>query len=370
MRRKRSKTKTINYEVFNEYFYLSEDSPSGLRWKKKRPFGSMKIGDVAGNYFGKENKYWIVSFEKKQYKVHRIIISLYLKKDIDENFNIVHKNNKSNDNSIGNLLVSIGGKTKACKSCQKIKPIHNFNKNSALRDGLSIYCSSCLSNDDYRSKYDLDFSEFLTYSEESPTRLVWNKDVLSSSGQRTSRCSGDSAGSLKTKVVVISGEKYSIPKIVLSLFNKTIDENSQIRYINNNTFDFSIENLQVEEKKIIKTRERKQAFHERVKRNAVTLLERRMLRSAKERAIKNNLPFNISVEDIQIPSHCPILGIEISPSKQSVSPNSPSLDRKYPALGYVKGNIWVISYKANTMKNDADKETLISFAEWVLNEYK
>lgn len=370
MRRKRAKTKVITYALFNEYFYLSEDSPSGLRWKKKRPFGEMKIGGVAGNYFGRGSKYWIVGFEKKQYKVHRIIISLHLKKDIDETFNITHKNNISSDNSIENLLVSTGGDTKSCRACGEVKPTHSFGKNSALKDGLSIYCKSCLSTDNEKSKYEIDFSELLTYSENSPTRLVWSKDVVCSSGKRTKNFAGGVAGAVKTKVVAINCEKYSIPKIILRLFNIEFDDTKYIKYINGDGFDFSIENLEVKEKKNVKIRERKQRYHQRVKSNSDTIFERRMLRSAKERSIRNDLPFNITVEDIQIPSHCPILGIAISPSKEKAAANSPSLDRKNPVLGYVKGNVWVISYKANTMKNDANTETLISFAEWVLNEYK
>lgn len=364
------KTKVVQYELFNEYFYLCNNSPSGLRWKKKRPFGMMKVGDVAGNYYGKTNKYWLVGFDKKYYKVHRIIIALHLKRDIDETFNILHKNNVSYDNSIENLLVSVVGDTKPCMGCGEIKLSHNFSKNSSLKDGLSMYCSSCFGNSKDEDKYNIDFSDILTYSKDSPTRLTWSKDVVCSSGKRTKNFAGGVAGTLKTKSVVIRCEKYSIPKIILSLFSVAFDDTKHIKYINEDCFDFSIENLQVEDKKNVKIRERKKKYHQRVRNNSDTIYERRMLRSAKERATRSNIPFDISAEDIQIPSHCPILGIPISPSKEKVSPNSPSLDRKNPALGYVKGNVWVISYKANTMKNDANKETLVSFAEWVLNEHK
>lgn len=32
---------------------------------------------------------------------------------------------------------------------------------------------------------------------------------------------------------------------------------------------------------------------------------------------------------------------------------SPSLDRIIPTLGYVPGNVWVISHRANELKRDA-----------------
>jgi hypothetical protein len=48
---------------------------------------------------------------------------------------------------------------------------------------------------------------------------------------------------------------------------------------------------------------------------------------------------------------------------------SPSLDRIKPELGYVPGNIQVISARANVMKNDATPEELLAFANWVYRTY-
>lgn len=88
---------------------------------------------------------------------------------------------------------------------------------------------------------------------------------------------------------------------------------------------------------------------------------KRMFIGAKQRAKEKNLPFNISVEDIEIPDKCPILDTNFERGTQY----APSLDRKVPELGYVKGNVWVISRKANAMKQDATWEELERFAEWV-----
>jgi hypothetical protein len=84
----------------------------------------------------------------------------------------------------------------------------------------------------------------------------------------------------------------------------------------------------------------------------------RMLMQAKARAKKNGLPFNIKLCDIAIPEVCPLLGIPLAFGNTRLSPNNPSLDRIIPALGYVKGNIWVISWRANTIKNNASIEEL------------
>lgn len=77
---------------------------------------------------------------------------------------------------------------------------------------------------------------------------------------------------------------------------------------------------------------------------------------AKQRAKKNGLPFNITPDDVIIPDRCPLLGIVLKRSRKNRGPsdNSPTLDRIHPEKGYVKGNVWVISAKANRIKTDAN----------------
>ena len=81
-----------------------------------------------------------------------------------------------------------------------------------------------------------------------------------------------------------------------------------------------------------------------------------MFYDARKRALKNDIPFNISPEDIVIPETCPVLGIELHFGKERDS--TPSLDRIVPSLGYVTGNIQVISFRANRIKSDATVEEL------------
>lgn len=72
---------------------------------------------------------------------------------------------------------------------------------------------------------------------------------------------------------------------------------------------------------------------------------------AKDRARKRNLPFNITAEDVVVPPICPALGIPLV-TGQKRSAMSPSLDRIQPRLGYVSGNVRVLSDRANRMKGD------------------
>lgn len=72
---------------------------------------------------------------------------------------------------------------------------------------------------------------------------------------------------------------------------------------------------------------------------------------AKTRAQEQGIPFTLKIENIVIPKLCPLLGIELFQGKGAFVPNSPSLDRILPSLGYVPENIWVISHRANMIKN-------------------
>ena len=95
-------------------------------------------------------------------------------------------------------------------------------------------------------------------------------------------------------------------------------------------------------------------------------LETRLLYSARYRAKIGGFPCTITEADIVVPTHCPILGIELVRGEGQSSEASPTLDKINPALGYVPGNVQVISYRANSMKRDASADELRRFAKWVL----
>lgn len=94
-------------------------------------------------------------------------------------------------------------------------------------------------------------------------------------------------------------------------------------------------------------------------------IAKRLLAQAKHRAKKRGLPFNIDLMDVEIPSHCPVLGIPILVSSQRGNcANSPSIDRIIPSLGYVKGNVLVISIQANRIKTNATPEEILLVAKF------
>ncbi len=79
----------------------------------------------------------------------------------------------------------------------------------------------------------------------------------------------------------------------------------------------------------------------------------KMLSSAKLRAKAAGRECTVVLQDIVIPEFCPLLGIKIILGTRQVKNNSPTLDRKDSTKGYVPGNVWVISWRANRIKADA-----------------
>lgn len=89
--------------------------------------------------------------------------------------------------------------------------------------------------------------------------------------------------------------------------------------------------------------------------------ERYLWQRAYWRSKLSGIDFNIELEDIVIPEVCPVLKTSFKLGTRYAA----SLDRINSSEGYIKGNIQVISRKANMMKQDASPEELKEFANWV-----
>lgn len=99
--------------------------------------------------------------------------------------------------------------------------------------------------------------------------------------------------------------------------------------------------------------------------------EYRMFWCAHRRAKKRGLEFDLDYSDIVVPEFCPLLGVKMKLGSKIALPESPSLDRIDSTKGYVKGNVWVISRRANTIKSDAslkELKFLVQNLERKLNE--
>jgi hypothetical protein len=93
-----------------------------------------------------------------------------------------------------------------------------------------------------------------------------------------------------------------------------------------------------------------------------------MWNSAKNRAKKENIPFTLRLEDLialKFPDKCPIFNIPLKQNKQFHKDYSPSLDRIIPELGYVKGNVAIISWKANSLKSNGTIDDFLAIITYL-----
>lgn len=88
----------------------------------------------------------------------------------------------------------------------------------------------------------------------------------------------------------------------------------------------------------------------------------KMITAAKRRAKERGIIFDISIDDIEMPATCPLLGIKLCVGGGAVKDNSPSIDRIKNSLGYIKGNVIVVSHIANRCKGNLDAAGLFRLA--------
>lgn len=86
---------------------------------------------------------------------------------------------------------------------------------------------------------------------------------------------------------------------------------------------------------------------------------------ARKSAAKRGLAFTISEDDIQIPRECPIFGTPFTAPLGGSRNTGPSIDRIDSSRGYVPGNVHVISFRANRIKNDATSAELRAIADYL-----
>ena len=102
---------------------------------------------------------------------------------------------------------------------------------------------------------------------------------------------------------------------------------------------------------------------------------RRLCTQARYRAKKDGLEFNLTPQYLReiwpMNDHCPILlrpfkFLTDEPRKRGALSLSPTVDRLTPSLGYVKGNVAIISFYANMLKNDCTDPVIFRrIADWL-----
>ena len=93
---------------------------------------------------------------------------------------------------------------------------------------------------------------------------------------------------------------------------------------------------------------------------------RLLYKNIKSRCKRMGREFSIELEDITIPEKCPVFGFDLKREDKQTWMCAPSVDRVDNSKGYIKGNVTVVSRRANIIKRDATLEEL----EQLFNYYK
>lgn len=90
-------------------------------------------------------------------------------------------------------------------------------------------------------------------------------------------------------------------------------------------------------------------------------------RRKEQNAKKTKWEWSIKYSDLVYPKYCPVLGLELNWFAEARAENSPSIDRIDSTKGYIKGNVIVMSWRANRIKNDGSAEEHQKIAEFLKN---
>ncbi len=154
---------------------------------------------------------------------------------------------------------------------------------------------------------------------------------------------------------------------------KDCDKETSAQYRANNPDEANASSKRSKQKHSVKVKARRKTYYEE---NSVQIMEqmkealkknpeRGLLKLAKQRCKKSGVVCTITEKDIVIPEFCPILGVKLGFGDMATRDNSPSLDRIQSELGYIPGNVAVISFKANRIKNHGSADQHRRIADWM-----
>lgn len=75
--------------------------------------------------------------------------------------------------------------------------------------------------------------------------------------------------------------------------------------------------------------------------------------------------WTVTFGELTWPTHCPVLGLELDYFAENRQENSPSFDRLDSNIGYDKGNVVIVSWRANRIKNDGTAEEHRKIADYL-----
>lgn len=105
-------------------------------------------------------------------------------------------------------------------------------------------------------------------------------------------------------------------------------------------------------------------------RNSKNTLEAQF-RARRNQSLKKGIPFTITFEELEQPEFCPVLGLKLNYEWSGKNgghlrdPSKATIDKVVPELGYVPGNVFVISWRANKLKSDMKLDELEKIMKYI-----
>lgn len=120
---------------------------------------------------------------------------------------------------------------------------------------------------------------------------------------------------------------------------------------------------------------KKNGYYEKYKTDDAAF--RKQFTDLRGRAKSKGIPFSIELDEIDRPELCPVLGIKLhyginhntADTKWAKNPNRASFDKLIPELGYIPGNVFIISLEANRLKSNASLEQMESLVKYMKKGY-
>jgi hypothetical protein len=113
------------------------------------------------------------------------------------------------------------------------------------------------------------------------------------------------------------------------------------------------------------TREKRDEYNANQRRADDLNIARYLIRNARKRAKEKGLDCTIRPADIHVPERCPILDVPLEKNRGQWKNNSFSLDRVDSSMGYVPGNVRVISWWANYLKSNLTLEQVENMVKYM-----
>jgi hypothetical protein len=91
------------------------------------------------------------------------------------------------------------------------------------------------------------------------------------------------------------------------------------------------------------------------------------INNAKSRAKVRGVPFDLTADYVRglVVPVCPALGVDLEYFNSKSTDSSASLDAFVPHLGYIVGNVYVVSKLANSIKTNATAAQVAAVGKWM-----